>query len=78
VNVTVRLYASLRELVAARDGELVVDVPEGTTVSGLTVHLGLPAGVVRLAFVGGVARDESHVLLPGDEVGMFPPVAGGA
>jgi molybdopterin converting factor small subunit len=78
VNITVRLYASLRDLAPARGGEVVVDVPDGTTVGDLIARLGIPAGIVRKAFVSGVARDESYVLLPDDEVGMFPPIAGGA
>jgi molybdopterin molybdotransferase len=28
--------------------------------------------------VGGLARDDAYVLQPGDEVGIFPPIAGGA
>jgi molybdopterin converting factor small subunit len=78
VNVTVRLYASLRERAASRGGEIVVDVPDGTTIAALVAHLGLPPALVRLTFVGGIAREPSHVLAPGAEVGMFPPIAGGA
>jgi molybdopterin converting factor small subunit len=32
---------------------------------------------VHLAFVRGVSQDESYVLRAGDDVGMFPPIAGG-
>jgi molybdopterin converting factor small subunit len=78
MNVTVRLYASLREMTPSRTGEIVVDVPEGTTIADLVTRLGLPSALVRLALVRGLTRDASHVLAPGDEVGMFPPIAGGA
>lgn len=76
--VTVRLYATLRDLVPGGRKALEVDIPEGTTVGGLIAHLGIPAGTVRKVFVGGIAREDSHVLQPGDEVGAFPPIAGGA
>jgi len=77
VIVTVRLYATLRDLVPGGRKALEVDVPEGTTVGGLIAHLGIPAGTVRKVFVGGIAREDSYVLRPGDEVGAFPPIAGG-
>ncbi len=76
--VTVRLYATLRDLVPGGRQALRVDLPEGTTVAGLIAHLGIPEGTVRKVFVGGVAREDSYVLQPGDEVGAFPPIAGGA
>lgn len=75
--VTVRLYATLQDMVPGGRKALEVDIPEGTTVEGLIVHLGIPAGTVRKVFVGGIARDDSYVLQPGDEVGAFPPIAGG-
>jgi sulfur-carrier protein len=78
VKVTVRLYATLRNLALDRTGEMELDVATGTTVGSLIAQLGIPDGTVRKAFVGGLARDESYVLQPGDEVGMFPPIAGGA
>jgi sulfur-carrier protein len=77
VNVTVRLYATLRDLVPGGTGALELDLPDGTTVAELIARLALPPGIVRKVFVGGVARDISYALRPGDEVGMFPPIAGG-
>jgi molybdopterin molybdotransferase len=75
--ITVRLYATLRDVVPEGRKALRVEVPEGTTVAELVNRLGLSAGTVRKVFVGGVARDEGHVLQPGDEVAIFPPIAGG-
>jgi molybdopterin converting factor small subunit len=54
-----------------------VELPDGATVGQLVQHLGLPADHVRVAFVNGIARDDSHPLADGDEVGLFPPVGGG-
>ena len=78
MNVTVRLFATLRQISPSRGDEFVMDVPDGTTVADLIARLDIPQGVVRKAFVCGVARDESYILMPEDEIGMFPPIAGGA
>lgn len=75
--VTVRLYATLRDLAPGRKSEIELDVPEGTSVAKLMAQLGVPSGLVRKVFVGGVARDDTYVLRRGDEVGVFPPIAGG-
>lgn len=75
MNVTVRLYATLRDVTRTPLVEL--DVPEGTTIAELARRLGIPQGAVRIAFVRGVSQDESYVLRAGDDVGMFPAIAGG-
>ena len=73
--VTVRLYATLRDLVPGGRKALEVDLPEGTTVGGLIARLGIPAGTVRKVFVGGIIPQQdipelkalgvSEVFLPG-------------
>lgn len=78
MKVSVRLFATLRDLVPGGRKVLQLDVPEGATVAMLVERLGLPEGVVRKVFVGGIARDDAYVLQPGDEIGIFPPIAGGA
>ncbi len=78
MNVTVRLYATLRERVPGRGSVVQLDVPDGATVAHVIRELGIPAELVRKVFVAGVARDPSYVLGAGDEIGMFPPIAGGA
>lgn len=76
--VSVRLFATLRDMVPGGRKVLEITVPEGTTVAELVARLGIPPGTVRKVFVGGIAREESYTLQPGDEVGIFPPIAGGA
>jgi molybdopterin molybdotransferase len=78
VTVTVRLYAAFQ---ASRpDGKhvLTLDVPEGLTIAGLIPRLGISPDAVRRVFVNGIVQEETFVLQPGDEVGVFPPIAGGA
>lgn len=78
MKLTVRLYATLPDLMPGRASEVALDVPEGATVGDVIARLGIPGGIVRKVFVGGVAQDADFVLHDGDELGMFPPIAGGS
>jgi len=77
VTVTVRLYAGLQTYGPDGTRALTVDAPEGLSIAGLIPRLGIPPETVRRVFVNGIIQDESYVLQPGDEVGVFPPIAGG-
>ena len=85
MKVCVRLYAFLAERVAktfpemgVRPGSTIdLDLPEGGTLSTLVDQLALPEGEVKLTVVNGRLRELDHCLQPGDEVGIFPPIAGG-
>jgi molybdopterin synthase catalytic subunit len=81
MELTVRLFAGLRERAGAK--ELTLQLPDPATVADLLAALeptavgGLPARsfivAVNRAYAGGEARIE-----PGDEVALIPPVSGGA
>lgn len=79
ITVRVKLFATLRrhfpELGVGEAME--VQLPEGATVGDLVRHLRIPADHVKVVFVNGIVRDETHPLADGDEVGVFPPVGGG-
>ncbi len=79
MKVRVRLYASLRKhLPDLGHGEAAsIDLPESATVGDLLHTLGIPDRDAKQCFVNNVASDPNHVLHDGDEVGCFPPVAGG-
>ena len=85
MKVQVRLYAFLAERVheafpekGLRAGTPVeLNLPEGSTVSTLVSQLALPEEVVKLTVVNGRLRELDYHLQPGDEVGIFPPIAGG-
>jgi len=81
VDVTVRLFAVLREQAGAATLDLRLD--EGATVSDAITELrrgplsGLPD---RAPFVAAVAREyvePDHELSDGDELALVPPVSGG-
>jgi molybdopterin synthase sulfur carrier subunit len=56
---------------------LEIDLPEGSTLGDLIDHLALPREKVRVIFVNGRAQQLDYRLVPGDEVGIFPPIGGG-
>jgi molybdopterin synthase catalytic subunit len=81
MDVTVRLFASLREHAGA--GTLELELSEGATVADAIVALrdGALAGLPDNApFVTAVAREyvkPDHALAHGDELALVPPVSGG-
>ena len=82
VRVRVRLFATQRELVGAR--EVPLDVAEPATVDGawaalIAAHPGLAPGrpFVRFARNGDYAEPATR-LTDGDELAIIPPVSGGA
>jgi molybdopterin converting factor small subunit len=79
VKVYVKLYALFRKHHPGpnRSIPLEVELPEGAIVADLVPALHLPAELVRSVFVNNEARDVKAVLHDGDQVGLFPPVAGG-
>lgn len=82
MDVTVRLFASLREHAGA--GTLALQLGDGATVADAIAELrsGALAGLPENApFVAAVAREyveRDHPLSQGDELALVPPVSGGA
>jgi molybdopterin synthase catalytic subunit len=82
MDVTVRLFASLREHAGA--GTLALQLGEGATVADAIAQLrtGALAGLPENApFVAAVAREyveRDHPLAEGDELALVPPVSGGS
>ncbi len=76
VEVTVRLFAMLRERAGA--GEMVLELPEGASVRDALDRLGdLAVGLPLVMAVNREYAPEDHVLDPGDELALIPPVSGG-
>jgi molybdopterin synthase catalytic subunit len=82
MDVTVRLFASLREHAGA--GTVALQLGDGATVADAIEQLrdGALAGLPENApFVAAVAREyvkTDHPLSQGDELALVPPVSGGA
>jgi len=79
MRVRVKLFASLcRYFSDAAPGiPFEIEVPEDTTVADLVNRLKLPRQEVKVFFVNGRGRPIDWSLEPGDDVGIFPLVAGG-
>jgi molybdopterin converting factor subunit 1 len=77
VNVTVRLFAGLRERAGVRAREL--ELPDGASVSDVWPALDLGEEPPGLLFaVNHRYAAGEHALADGDEVALIPPVSGGA
>lgn len=79
MKIEVNLFASLARLKPddAVGTSWWVDCDEGTTVSKLLAHMGVPEKEVKLIFRNGVMCSHEETLHDGDRVGVFPPVGGG-
>jgi molybdopterin synthase catalytic subunit len=77
VEVTVRLFAMLRERAGAR--EVTLELPDGARVGDAIAALGgVVDGVPVVMAVNREYAPEDAVLDPGDELALIPPVSGGA
>lgn len=88
MKVTVKLYSILlqhisddmlnQEAKPIRSGTpFEVNMPDGSTLGDLVASLSLPGDLVKITFVNGRHQQPDYQLQPGDQVGMFPPIAGG-
>lgn len=80
MEVSVKLYASLRRYRpnVALGKAFPCKVSEGTTIRELMVNaLGMPPEEVAIALVNGMMTDPDQPVKAGDQVALFPPVAGG-
>jgi sulfur-carrier protein len=81
MRVRIRLFARLREIVGS--GELVRDVPDGSTLAGVwdTLAGEFPdIAPYRGSISGAVNADYARLdvlVAPGDEIAFLPPVSGG-
>jgi MoaE-MoaD fusion protein len=76
MEVTVRLFAMLRERAGAR--EVTLSLPDGARVSDALAELGsIAEGLPLVMAVNREYADEDKVLDAGDELALIPPVSGG-
>jgi molybdopterin converting factor small subunit len=81
VEVRVRFFSHLRDL--ASTAEMILEVPDGTTASGLLGRIYAersalkPADKTILIAAGVDFVDRDYVIRQGDEISIMPPVQGG-
>ena len=75
VTVHVKLFATLRHRFPELGiGEMMtVELPDEATVGQMVEQLDLPRDLVKIVFVNHTIRQESHRLVTGDTVAIFPP-----
>ncbi|MCK8824799.1 MoaD/ThiS family protein [Fuchsiella alkaliacetigena] len=77
MKVTVRLFATLKDLLPKDRKKVLVELAEGSTVNDVAEHFKIPQEETLIIKVNGRSADKSTVLKDGDRVGIFPPVGGG-
>ena len=74
MNVTVKLFASLRQFGPDRQ---VLELPAQATIEDVVRTVGIPQSIRLLRIVNGEHRPVGEPLKDGDELALFPPIAGG-
>jgi molybdopterin synthase sulfur carrier subunit len=84
MQITLKLFATLTDYLpdaARRDNLVALSLADGTTVSQAYAPYGLPDKLVHLVLVNGRYIDPelraTHVLVDGDVLAIWPPIAGG-
>ena len=82
MRVDVKLFASLRKKLPPDSGRPAgkgtVELPDAATLADLIHHLDIPLDLAQMVLVNGEqTREFGHALTAGDQVSIFPPVAGG-
>ena len=75
MKVTVKLFATLRNFGPV---EQEVELAQDSTLEALIKMLKLPEKIPLLKIVNGEHRRVDYRLKEGDEIALFPPIAGGS
>jgi sulfur carrier protein ThiS len=80
MQIRIKLMAALRSKLppGSTAGTAHVQLEPGTSVAAALEQLGIPSSHVHLVSINGeMEPDHTRVLSDGDELVVFPPVAGG-
>ena len=82
MRVDVKLFASLRKKLPSISGRPAgkgtVELSDTATLTDLIHRLDIPPDLAQMVLVNGEqTREFGHTLADGDQVSIFPPVAGG-
>ena len=75
MKIHVKLFAILRKYASPANQDM--DLAEGTTIRQVLQQLDVPEPEVALVFVNSKQQKLDEPLSDGDELGIFPPMAGG-
>lgn len=79
IQVKVRVYAGLRQYLphlGLGESDL-LELPPHSSVGDLLDRIGVPRSEAKSCFVSGRKQELDYRLQEGDEVALFPPIAGG-
>ena len=79
MTVRVKLHAILRKFLPpeSKDNALVLELPDGATVSEVITRLGIPPKFAGMFVAGDQTLEAGSRLRDGQELSIFPPLAGG-
>lgn len=79
MRISVRLNASLRRFIpaGAAGSPFDLDVAEGSSVAQVMEQLGVPPQQTHMVCIDGEQADRQDTLRAGQELSMYPPLAGG-
>ena len=79
MRITVKLHGTLRKYLPAGSSvnAAALDVPDGATVAAVIERLAIPAGYTKMIVAGSEHLELASVLHDGQEIDLFPPLAGG-
>jgi molybdopterin converting factor small subunit len=80
MQVRIKLMAALRNKLPAGSsgGAAQLEVPPGSSVAAVLKRLAIESGHIHLVMVNGeMEPDRNRLLQEGDDIVVFPPVAGG-
>ena len=84
MKITLKLFASLTDYLPAADRTsniTQIDVANDASILQIIEPFGMPPKLVHLVLVNGVyvypEKRDSHVLVDGDVLAIWPPIAGG-
>lgn len=80
MRITVKLHGTLRRFLppGSSDNAAALDMPDGSTVADVVSRLGIPPDHTKMMVSGDEYLETTSVLHDGQEVNLFPPLAGGA
>lgn len=73
MKVKIKLFASLRKF---GPDEQMIELPENATIDDAINSLNIPK-IALLKIVNGEHRPANYPLKDGDDLALFPPIAGG-
>ena len=78
MKIKVKVFATLRKYIPDESsGQQEVELAEGATVGDALAKLKIPESEVAFVFVNSTRQKLDEPLTAGDELGVFPPIAGG-